>query len=300
MLNRLGVEIIPPTPQQYADGAVDRMASGVDSTPQRVAEVRRRVADEVRNARDYAGTYGALRDAVHELGGGHSAFLTPSEAKKEFGRTESGSTADDPSVRTADGVTTIVVPTLVSNDQEVTDRWIRTLRRGLDEARTQTKVGWIVDLRDNHGGNIWPMLAALSPLLTDGRVMAFERADRSEGVSIAGDSVLLDGAVQASAPGSMPKSDLPVAVLVNGMTGSSAEGVAISFTGQPNVRSFGTPTYGYSTANQPVTLRDGAVINLTVAVDADRTGVRYGRPLVPDERATDDAPAAAATWLRTR
>ncbi|QQD76171.1 S41 family peptidase [Curtobacterium sp. YC1] len=299
--DRLGIEIVPPSPQRYAERAVDRMGAGIRSSPEQLATVRQRVADAVREAEEYGDTYDALRGATTDLGGGHSAFLTPAEAEKTFGRSESGSTAEDPTVRTSKGVTTVVVPTLVSGDQEVTDRWVRVISRGLDRAREDTDVGWIVDLRDNHGGNIWPMLAALSPLLTDGRVMTFEYADRSDDVSIDGDRAMLRGTVQADAPGSMPKSDLPVAVLVNGMTGSSAEGVAISFTGQRNVRTFGEPTYGYSTANQPIRLYDGAVVNLTVAVDADRTGQRYGDPLVPDVgSAPEQVAATAEVWLRRR
>jgi len=40
-------------------------------------------------------------------------------------------------------------------------------------------------------------------------------------------------------------------------------------------------------------LPDGALILLTIAVEADRTGKRYGKEITPDE--TIDAPAAGAT-----
>jgi carboxyl-terminal processing protease len=77
------------------------------------------------------------------------------------------------------------------------------------------------------------------------------------------------------------------------MTGSSGEAAAIAFVGQEGVRSFGQPTYGFSTVNQPITLIDGAVVNLTVAVDADRSGKRYGVPVEPDV-VVDDAGITAA------
>lgn len=38
---------------------------------------------------------------------------------------------------------------------------------------------------------------------------------------------------------------------------------------------------------------------MTVAVDADRTGTRYGVPIEPDEQSGDPASAAAA-WLMGR
>jgi serine/threonine protein phosphatase PrpC len=43
---------------------------------------------------------------------------------------------------------------------------------------------------------------------------------------------------------------------------SSGEAVVISFRGRPNARSFGTPTYGASTAHQGFTLSDGGTLVL--------------------------------------
>ena len=37
--------------------------------------------------------------------------------------------------------------------------------------------GWIVDLRHNRGGNMWPMVAGLGPLLGEGRAGAFVDPD---------------------------------------------------------------------------------------------------------------------------
>jgi C-terminal processing protease CtpA/Prc len=65
-------------------------------------------------------------------------------------------------------------------------------------------------------------------------------------------------------------------------------------------------THGVSTANAGFPLSDGAVLHLTVATMADRTGALYGGEVVPDElvaggRTGDpftDAPLRAALdWL---
>jgi hypothetical protein len=77
------------------------------------------------------------------------------------------------------------------------------------------------------------------------------------------------------------------------------DGAVISVIGQPGTRLFGAPSYGFSTANQATSLYDGAVLNMTVAVDADRTGTRYGVPIEPDEQSADPASAAVA-WLMGR
>ncbi|WP_267238807.1 S41 family peptidase [Clavibacter phaseoli] len=142
------------------------------------------------------------------------------------------------------------------------------------------------------------MLAALSPLLDEGRVMSFEYADRSLPVTVQGGAVADDGRVVATSAASRVPEGLPIAVLTDGMTVSSGEAVAIAFVGQDGVRSFGQPTYGFSTANEPRTLVDGAIVNLTVAVDADRTGRRYGVPVVPDVVVDDTGITAAVdAWF---
>ena len=153
-----------------------------------------------------------------------------------------------------------------------------------------------MDLRGNPGGNIWPMLAGVAPLLTDGHVMSFDSTSHSEAVTVNRDQVMLDGKQVAHAPDTIPKSGLPVAVLLSRSTASSAEGVAIAFVGQPGTRSFGQPSAGLSTANTPIRLRDGAVVNLTNAVDVDRTGKRYGVPVIPDVQ-SNQAALDAARWL---
>jgi carboxyl-terminal processing protease len=176
-------------------------------------------------------------------------------------------------------------------------KWIGALDEQLMAAQRTTTRGWIVDLRGNPGGNIWPMLAGVSSLLSDGEVMGFQSARHTDAVTISGDRVLLGGAVRARGSSTVPKSNLPVAVLVSDGTASSGEGVAIAFAGQRNSQSFGEPTAGLSTANTSIRLRDGAVVNLTSAVDVDRTGRPYGGPVVPQVHSAEAA-IDAAGWLK--
>ncbi|MCJ1712137.1 S41 family peptidase [Clavibacter michiganensis subsp. phaseoli] len=299
-LERAGLLDVPPSPQRYADMAVDLMVDGLEADPARVAEVRARVDAQAASARTYAGTHPALSAAAQELGGEHSTFLGPVAAEATFGDSPPVSDAAEPrpTVTTADGITTIVVPTLVGGDDASHQRYVDAGALALVSAAPATTRGWVVDLRGNRGGNMWPMLAALSPLLDEGRVMSFEYADRSLPVTVQGGAVADDGRVVATSAASRVPEGLPIAVLTDGMTVSSGEAVAIAFVGQDGVRSFGQPTYGFSTANEPRTLVDGAIVNLTVAVDADRTGKRYGVPVVPDVVVDDTGITAAVdAWF---
>jgi carboxyl-terminal processing protease len=79
--------------------------------------------------------------------------------------------------------------------------------------------------------------------------------------------------------GGMP----PVALLIDGDTLSSGEALAVAFRGRPNTRFFGQRTYGLASANRDFPLIDGARLQLTVALDADRNGKIYANGIFPDE-----------------
>ena len=104
-----------------------------------------------------------------------------------------------------------------------------------------------------HGG-----LAALAPLNTGDPVGFFVRGedDRSawhvdpDGVGVA-DSVVLTYPT-------VPKLDVPLAVVFGSRTGSSGEAVVLSLLGQDGVRSFGAPTVCKASANTRYPLSDPA------------------------------------------
>jgi carboxyl-terminal processing protease len=175
--------------------------------------------------------------------------------------------------------------------------------------------GWIVDVRANGGGNMWPMLAGIGPLLGDTIVGAFgtdPHADRwfyrdgIAGLLHAGGK--LDTAGRATAPVARLRDPrAPLAVLLDEGTGSSGEAVVLAFRGRPNSRSFGAPSAGYATSNRGASLADGANMVVTTGYQADRLGAPAGDRIQPDQLipgapsgwpfATDAVGSAAAAWL---
>lgn len=77
-------------------------------------------------------------------------------------------------------------------------------------------------------------------------------------------------------------------MLTDSSTASAGEAVTIAFRGRPHTRSFGTPTNGVPTANAVFTLSDGALLTVTNALEADRTGRTYTAAIPPDVRIEDD------------
>jgi carboxyl-terminal processing protease len=150
--------------------------------------------------------------------------------------------------------------------------------------------GWIVDLRGNVGGNMWPMLAGIGPLLgeSDNLGEFFKLDSHSTWKYRDGVAAEIEGGKESAYPavaGAPYKlTGTPeVAVLIDRDTGSSGEAIAIAFRGRPNTRFFGEHTQGSSTVNDVIELSDGASLWLTIGVDADRMGKRYTAGLDPDE-----------------
>jgi hypothetical protein len=179
------------------------------------------------------------------------------------------------------------------------------IQRRIEAADRAGVLGWIVDLRGNSGGTMWPMIAGLGPILGEGALGAFVYPDNQvHHFAYANGTSTLAGLTQVQVPAPyLPVSPPPrVAVLTDCRVASAGEGTTIAFRGRPNTRSFGGPTRGISTANHAFPMTDGATLNLTVATMADRHLVRYGIPVVPDEPTGDAASTVerAIAWLRGR
>jgi C-terminal processing protease CtpA/Prc len=216
-----------------------------------------------------------------------------------------------------------MVPSFASINNEAGSRFALELQRMIEAVDAGDLAGWIVDLRTNGGGNMWPMIAGLGPVVGDGLLGAFvgpagrnswrtewwyengtagERDPQTDQRSQNGYAISVgDRPYRLLNPGPA------VAVLTGQQTGSSGEAVCVAFRGRPRTRSFGAATAGLSTSNSLFSLSDGAVLALTVAVMADRTGRVYGDAIEPDEVvvgkrkrniAEDPAVLAASAWLR--
>lgn len=161
---------------------------------------------------------------------------------------------------------------------------------------------WIVDLRNNLGGNMWPMIAGLGPLFDQNQLGHFVDANENssawgyrDGYSFNDKTPIVELDDPYTLINSLPK----IAVLVSRRTASSGEATLIAFKQQFNVRFFGTDSCGLSTANSSFQLSDGSVLFLTTAITADRNQAKYGdRVSVDHTSSPEDALIHAVEWLR--
>lgn len=160
------------------------------------------------------------------------------------------------------------------------------------DLQAQKPAGWIIDLRGNAGGNMWPMLAGIGAVLGEGDLGTYVSPDGDHTAWFykagkAGErSPEGHEDIASEIKGSALVSPKPpwVAVLFDRGTGSSGEAVAISFAGRTRERSFGEHTSGFSTSNGMHRFPDGAALFLCEAVEADRAGKLYPDGLDPDEK----------------
>ena len=246
-------------------------------------------------------TYEAIRYLLSRLGDHHGFFAAP----------KSVSTSPPPNASPAAvflavdvrsigrGIARVTMPSYASTDSAVSRQYVVQLHARLAAARGDARCGWVLDLRNNGGGNMWPMLAGLNPLLGDGPLGFFVARDGSR--STPWNARLPTGYSLAQQLRGLDS--VPVAVLYGPNTGSSGEAVAIAFVNRPNTRSFGLSTAGFANANENLRLADGATVYVMHALDADRLGKVYGKQLEPDERigasgGGDMTLQAASAWLQ--
>jgi carboxyl-terminal processing protease len=173
--------------------------------------------------------------------------------------------------------------------------------------------GWVVDLRQNNGGNCWPMLAGIGPLLKNGTCGYFisNKRNKSAWYYKNGQAGINSAAFckVSNPPYKLLNPENPIAVLTGSQTASSGEVVVTAFRGKTNTKSFGQNTSGLSTGNTSFKLSDGSMLNLTTSIYADRNGNLYGGQIVPDvledfdhinAYSEDQVVKRAIDWIRER
>jgi C-terminal processing protease CtpA/Prc len=244
----------------------------------------------------------AIRRALQLIGDGHSSYRSALGTFVFVSTRSCGPTAPVTPVTVPSSIGYVRVTGFSGTPTEATE-FSSNIQASIRAQDSEAIRGWIVDLRSNTGGNMWPMLSGIGPILGVDTVGFFINpvgaqvwwGYREDGASTSNGFVVHQSPIPHRLRREMP----PVAVLTNIGTASSGEAVAIAFRKRARTRSFGQATCGLSTANSGFTLADGALLNLTVSVMADRTREPYGDRVVPDEvvEPLDQVGSRAVDWL---
>jgi C-terminal processing protease CtpA/Prc len=268
---------------------------------------RAEVMKEAVNAKTPADTYPYIEWALWHLNDNHSIFRDPQDMSALGNGTNP--TPMPPVIKLVENKFGYVsIPSYEGINQDLLNQYGTDMQKHIEEIDSQNPCGWIVDLRGNEGGDLWPMLIGIGPILGDGKAGSIIDVDGKQSAWAYLNGKGLDGTNVISevigAPYHLAHPDAPVAVLFGENTDSAGEFVVISFIGRRNTRTFGSQSGGYTTNNKGFILSDQAVIYLTDGVAADRTGKLYGGVINPDvetsgenKYAAEPVPDEALQWL---
>lgn len=227
----------------------------------------------------------AIRRVVNALGDHHSSYIRSAPIAEPEGQVA--------------GVSVLAINSW-KGSADATQMATKDVRSAVANAVSNSQCGIILDFAQNSGGNMWPMLVGLSPLLTDGRLGGFrDSTGKTSLIEKKNGTIYVNGAPHPAGETIGVTADnalKAIAIVVGPSTSSSGEITPLMFKGQSNVRFFGQPTSGHSTANSTIALPNGGVLNLTTAVTVDRTGQAYDGKVTPDTL-SDQPMTDAATWV---
>ncbi len=250
-------------------------------------ELRETVFTRQAGVTEISEQYIQIKFLLTALNDNHSHFLTPEEADQIFWNAPIQQAPEPFGELIEDRYGYIWIGGFGSADPRVMNQYATHLQQIVKDLDAQAPCAWVLDLRDNNGGNLQQMIAGLGELIGDGLVaqgmnnkgkivsQAFYRNGGywSEGEAIA---QAADADFELAHPG------LPILVLIGPGTISSGEAVALAFKANPDAILIGHNTVGLTTGKDFFELSDGALIFLTVTKMMDPNGQVYGGVIAPD------------------
>jgi len=256
------------------------------------------------NAQTIADTYAAISYALISLDDHHSFYKSSAGTYLYNNPPATCGGSTQPTIIPPDSIGYIRIPAFSPAPQS-TDavEFAQSMQNTIRSRDRSYLKGWLVDLRGNGGGDMWPMIAGVGPILGSEVLGYFiDSYGHTSSWSYSNGISSEDGfnLTIVTTPYTLINPQPKVAVLIDGNTASSGEAVAVSFEGRPNTKFFGaSATCGLSTSNQIFNLSDGAQLYLTTSIEADRNNNKYGGTIAPDVLTASpaDAVTAAINWL---
>ncbi|MGD1317793.1 S41 family peptidase [Chryseobacterium sp. 2R14A] len=262
-------------------------------------EIFDKTLTEVSKAKTIKETYPIIKNALSSLNDSHSNFY-PEDVVKAYTLGYKATGQEFPVIRSEmleNKYAYISLPDIGSFNKDDWNLYINTFYAKVNDLQKRKPKGWIIDLRGNFGGMLYPMYAAIAPFLDDKNIVGTKDAEGKIEYYNYKDAKFYEGSTATQMfqlihkePKSVKR---PVAVLVDKVTGSSGEFITAAFVSQKNVKIIGTNTQGLTSGNQEYKLSDGSYLVLTTGNIVDRTGKEYakiGEGIPPDiiiEKSTD-------------
>lgn len=242
---------------------------------------RQEVMEKAKDATSIKGAYPAIIYAIEKLNDHHSYFKPADTTSADI---TNNPLPVLPNERTPYDIGYIRLSFCIGNEAQQ-QAYISAVQNSIKQQCRQNLKGWVIDLRGNFGGNMWPMLLAVEPFIGNDTAGYFiDAGQHAEAWILRNGKAYIDDVLVCENlhTEKLETKGQYIAILTDSATASSGEAMAVAFRQRKNVRSFGTPTFGVSTGCVAHILPDGAVINLAESVFADRNRTPYGSKVIPD------------------
>jgi carboxyl-terminal processing protease len=179
----------------------------------------------------------------------------------------------------------VLVPALEASSTDDYNKYAQQIKDSICSIYSKKIKGWIIDLRLNPGGNMWPMLGGIGVIIGDGKVGSFvnKKGEILQAWSVKNGDAYFDTARLTT---TISKCNIghkiKIAVLIGPLTQSSGEAIAIALEGRPNTMFFGENTGGFTTANMPNQLNYNITLLVASSIEADRNKKPYPKLVTPD------------------
>ncbi len=289
------------SPETYMNRAIDIMSTNsINKDSIDWSKFRNEVLEKGKYAKSISETYPVIQYALMKLNDHHSFLMLPDQCKiyNDLYLPLPGILSE----LIENKIAYIKIPGFFGNRNKRADIFAKQIQTAIKELDKNNIRYWIIDLGENTGGNMWPILLGLGPVLGNGTAGYFVNSNNTfiswgyhDGTAFLGNRQI----IKLDAPYKLKHGIKKIAILIGNHTGSSGEAIAISFIGVKNACLIGESTYGSSTGNQGLKISDGTMILLTVSKFADRNKKIYGVPVNPDiaDSYLSSAKETAIEWI---
>ncbi|WP_282804056.1 S41 family peptidase [Secundilactobacillus kimchicus] len=280
--------IIPPSSKRYGKIALSKIDQyGIYANSKRWKNSYAKYLQEISNTQKINQTYPIIERALKTGGGKHSSLITPKESGKTHFKL--------PVIKKMrHAILYIHEPEFLGSAKQGR-RYANLIS---NELHTKLYRGIIIDLSNNTGGNMDPMIAGFSSLLPDKRLLTLRgRTSKDNTIVKLSDGKLFDANTKVAVNNIKKIKNVPVAVILNNLTASSGELTALSFKVRTRVKYFGDWSAGYTSSNVSVPLFDGSILNITNGGILDGKGQYYMNNKLKPNVLTKHPVKAAKQWI---
>ncbi|PLX00672.1 MAG: hypothetical protein C0594_15435 [Marinilabiliales bacterium] len=222
-----------------------------------------------------------ILNVLKKYGDNHSFYMTKVEASQDNSFSYNENIAMPGSQLLENNIAYLHLPAHKCMNSELNYLYADTLISQIRELDENHNIkGWIIDLRQNRGGNMWPMLAGLSPFFY-GKMIGYFASDKND----------INFKIKAKSIPSFKSLvnkyecrsfNHKIAVLIDTLTASSGEMTAICLLGLNNTKSFGLRSAGCTTMLHTFKLVNGSLFLLATEFFMDGNNKIYKDAIQPN------------------